>query len=427
MLPDFDGKSSVSVNWNNMPRIPLALLALVAIVSGVAILWYAATRSVPLTGKPEVGYLARDTRPASPELDLAQEDADQALAWLKESHGVENPSLPEVLLAAGGLAVSAEQYEKAVRYFAQVATDVPRLGMTARLEQGVALIKLNYATQAEQQLRSFLDAARESEFLDPAQVLDGFKWLTYLLSVQVRQEDRKKVLEEQHAIGLADPLDSKQLFFPNLLILNSPAGRTRLAKLLEKEPTNVVLQVAAARYQTFAGEFDDAILSLKKYYGTGNEDLWLASALAEAFVESDRMQEASDLVDKLPSFESSEPWLLTRMRGEVSLFREQWDDALRYFKSVLEVDPANAPAQMGVAMAYEKLRDSVNHKEALRRSGVLAKIRVNLGSVQTDAEAACLDLAKQCQSVEMKDAARVFEFHADRIRSQPVIKPSIER
>lgn len=410
-----------------MRRTLMALVAFVSIISGITILWYASTDTMPLHGPAETGYLARSPRSISAAEWVSQEDADRAVAWLKDNHRIDSPSQAEVLLAAGSLAVQAEQYEKAVRYFEQIATHTPRLGMAARIEQGISLLKLNLATPAEQNLQDFLKAARESEFLDPAQVLDGFKWLSYLLSVQIRQEDRKEILEEQHAIGLADPLDSKQLYFPNLLILNSPAGRTRLAKLLENEPNNLALQVASARYQTLAGNYEDAILNLDKLFRTRKDDLTVASALAEAFVESDRMQQAGDLIDSLPRFDISEPWLLTRMRGEVSLYCENWNDALRYFKSVLQADPANAPAQMGVAMAYEKLGDAVNHKEALRRSGVLAKIRVNLGSVQTDAEAACIDLAQQCQAIGMKDAASVFEFHAARIRGQRTINPSGEK
>ncbi len=51
-------------------------------------------------------------------------------------------------------------------------------------------------------------------------MLDGFKWLTYLLSVQIRQEERKLLLEEQHTIEtgrsprlqaalLSQPIDSE--------------------------------------------------------------------------------------------------------------------------------------------------------------------------------------------------------------------------
>lgn len=352
---------------------------------------------------------------------LTPEDSSQAIAWLQEKHGINSPSDVEIIIAAGGIAVAAEDYEKASRYFDQVKTEVPRFGMTARLEQGVALLKLNFATPAEQNLRKFLEVARSTENPDPTQVLDGFKWLTYLLSVQIRQEERKLLLEEQHAIDLADPLDSKQLYFPNLLILNSPAGRTRLAKLIENEPTNLSLLVASARYQTLAGEFDAAIESLEKLRRTRLEDLIIAAALAEAFVESDRLEDAGILIDSIPSYHSMEPWLLTRMRGELALHREKWNDALKYFGTVLEVDPANAPAQMGKAMAYEKLGDKDNQEEALRRSGVLAKIRVNLGSVQSDAEAACLDLATQCRAVDMEAAAKVFERHAARIKGQTKI------
>jgi predicted Zn-dependent protease len=402
----------------------LLLGALAAIVGGMSILWYATSQPkllVEANNRSQSGATNDNNSLASM---LSPEDSNEAIAWLQEKHGINDPSDVEVILAAGGIAVAAEKYEKASRYFDQVKTEVPRFGMTARLEQGLALLKLNFATPAEQNLRKFLDAARASENPDPSQVLDGFKWLTYLLSVQIRQEERKLFLQEQHDISLADPLDSKQLYFPNLLILNSPAGRTRLAKLIENEPTNLSLLVAAARYQTLAGEFDEAIERLEKLRRTRLEDLTIAAALAEAFVESDRLEEAGRLLDSIPPYHAIEPWLLTRMRGEIALHREKWNDALKYFGTVLGEDPANAPAQMGIAMAYEKLGDKENHQESLRRSSVLAKIRVNLGSVQSDAEAACLDLATQCRAIDMEAAAKVFEKHAARIKSQTKIAPT---
>ena len=421
MAQEFDSDSLDPPSRSHVPRGLLFLAALSAIVGGMGILWYATSQPKLVVGDDPNNLSGANNGESSLSSTLTPEDSNQAIAWLQEKHGINSPSDVEIILAAGGIAVIAEDYEKATRYFDQIKSEVPRFGLTARLEQGVALLKLNFATPAEQNLRKFLEAARSSENPDPSQVLDGFKWLTYLLSVQIRQEERKVLLEEQHAIDLADPLDSKQLYFPNLLILNSPAGRMRLAKLIENEPTNLSLLVASARYQTLAGEFDAAIDNLEKLRRTRREDFSIAAALAEAFVESDRLEEAGALIDSIPSHQSTEPWLLTRMRGELALHREKWNEALKHFSTVLEVDPANAPAQMGMAMAYEKLGDKANHAEALRRSGVLAKIRVNLGSVQSDAEAACLDLATQCRAVDMEAAAKVFERHAARIKSQTKI------
>jgi tetratricopeptide (TPR) repeat protein len=259
------------------------MTAFAAIVVGVSILWYATTQPKLALGdktRPESGTNDDENSLATM---LPKEDSNEAIAWLQEKYGINNPSDVEIILAAGGIAVAAADYEKASRYFDQVKTEVPRFGMTARLEQGLALLKLNFATPAEQNLRKFLDAARASENPDPAQVLDGFKWLTYLLSVQIRQEERKLLLQEQHDISLADPLDSKQLYFPNLLILNSPAGRTRLAKLIENEPTNLSLLVASARYQTLAGDFDAAITSLEKLRRTRLEGLNRRCRLSRGF------------------------------------------------------------------------------------------------------------------------------------------------
>lgn len=421
MTQEIDSDSLDRPSPSLLPRGLLFLAALTAIVLGIGILWYATSQSEPVVGNKLGTASDRSNSSTTPASVLSREDSNQAIAWLREKYGINNPSEVEIVIAAGGLAVTAEDYEKATRYFDLVPTEIPRFGMTARLEQGVALLKLDFATPAEQNLRKFLEAARAAENPDPTQVLDGFKWLTFLLSVQIRQEERKLLLEEQHTIELADPLDSKQLYFPNLLILNSPSGRTRLAKLLENEPTNLSLLVASARYQTLAGDFDAAIDSLQKLRRSRLDDLTIAAALAEALVESNRMEDAAGLIDSIPAYQATEPWLLTRMRGELSLHREKWSEAIEHFKVVLSADPANAPAQMGVAMAYEKLGDKENHEEALRRSSVIAKIRVNLGSVQTDAAAACLDLATQCREINMEAAAKAFEKHAARIKSQSKI------
>lgn len=151
--------------------------------------------------------------------------------------------------------VKDKQFETAVQCYQQVPTTTARLGMLAGLEEGKLLVELNMADEAESALRQFIDAALVAAELDPQQVLDAFKWLTYILSVEIRQEERCEILKEQHLIGLADPLDSKQLFFPNLLILNSPAGRKKITLFLEKSPNNLRLQIAGARYRTLEEGF----------------------------------------------------------------------------------------------------------------------------------------------------------------------------
>jgi hypothetical protein len=111
----------------------------------MSILWYA-TSQPKLVWEIKLALIRLRPMAKFIILDASPEDSSQASAWLQEKHGINNPSDVEIILAAGGIAVAARRLRKGIRYFDQVKTEVPRFGMTARLEQGVALLKLNFAT-----------------------------------------------------------------------------------------------------------------------------------------------------------------------------------------------------------------------------------------------------------------------------------------
>lgn len=350
--------------------------------------------------------------PAELPVGITASDYSDAEAWFAREYPQAPLTREAIMLVLGDRASESGKIETAVNCYRQIGTQTPMLGLTARLEEGKLLVQLNLADQAENALLQFLVAARTAPQLKPEQVLDAFKWLTYILSVEIRQEDRRAVLIEQTQIGLADPLDSKQLFFPNLLILNSPAGRKKIAEFLLADPENVKLKSAKARYSTLEGDFENAVASLESLSKSHPTDLTIAAALAEAYFESADSPKLSQLIDELPAWQDQEPWLLTRMRGESALESKSWEVAVDFFKKVLLFDPANAPAQMGLVKAYKELGEVDLHRQALERSSILAKIRVNLSTVQPDAVAACNDLAESCSAIGMDQAAEVFRFHA---------------
>ncbi len=355
--------------------------------------------------------------------EISNQQFAEACDWIRQNFPNQPITRDAVLMVLAERAVRDNKLETAVKCYQQVPTETPKLGMLARLEQGKLMVELNMADEAESALRQFIDAARVAAELDPQQVLDAFKWLTYILSVEIRQEDRNEVLKEQHFIGLADPLDSKQLFFPNLLILNSPAGKKKIAGFLEKSPDNLRLQIANSRYRTLEGSYELAIVTLTELRDKNPKDLSIAAVLAEAYFESADSSALSKLLDSLPEATATEPWLLRRMRGEHALESKQWSQAIEHFEAVLQKDPANAPAQMGCAKAWAALGNEEKRQQALTRSGIIAEIRVNLSNVQSDAQAACIDLASKCKLLGMVEAAAVFERHAVMIAQQqkPVV------
>lgn len=352
------------------------------------------------------------------DIGITHQQYQSAESWIREKFPTEPINRDAVLLVLADRAIQEGAKMRAVECYRLVHPATSKYSLTALVEEGKLLVELNQADQAEAAFRKFIDNAKFAVELNPQQVLDAFKWLTYILSVQIRQEERKLLLKEQHQIGLADPLDSKQLFFPNLLILNSPAGRKKLAGFLENAPDNPRLLLASARYKTLEGNYEAAIEQLRSLQTVRAGDLRVDAALAEALFESGDTESLTKLLESLPSFSSGEPWLLTRMRAEQALDAKQWEVAVEHFQVVLQEDPANAPAQMGLAKAWAGLKKEDKRQEALNRSGIIAQIRVNLSSVQADAEVACKDLAEKCEQLGMREAAVTFRQHAMLISEQ---------
>jgi predicted Zn-dependent protease len=142
------------------------------------------------------------------------------------------------------------------------------------------------------------------------------------------------------------------------------------------------------------------------------------AALVEALFEANELARFDQLMQQLPEYAEKEPWVLTRLRGEHGLQREDYVAAEKYFRVMLTHDPANAPSQMGLATALAEQGKQAEHESALQRSGVLAEIRVNLTNAQADAVAALRELAEKCRQAEFETAAQTFTAHAEAAAAQ---------
>lgn len=366
----------------------------------------------------------QDSLPAG----MTSDEYDRAAAMFRSFYPGSSPDRFDILSLSGELAANEEDYAKAVACLREIPTNHSRYGLPARLQEGTALVKLHRVTEAERVLREYLSEARKKESIRIQDVIDAYKWLNYVLSAELRLEERAAFLVEVHQIGLADILDSKQLFFPNLLILNSPAGRKKIEDCLQVEPENLDLQIANVRYLTLGGSFEEAVSEGEKLMARHPDDLRVAGVLMEALFESDQLERFDEVAGALPSAQESDPWLIMRLRGEYALGQGNYEDAVRQFQWVLQRDPANAPAQMGLATAYGKLGKTDEQKNALERSGVLAQIRVNLNNIQNDAIGATKDLVEKCNEIDFPLAAKVFQSHVETMTraqgdSNPEAKP----
>lgn len=395
----------------------IALLVALLLVVGAA-WWWTSDRGVAVKASHD-----RSEQPAAEEnaaegllegmpAALRAADLEQARKMFQSLYPGTAPDRLDLLSVAGELALAENEYARAVACFQEIPTSHPRYGLAARLLEGTVRIDLHQAAAAEASLREYLIAVRKQEQFKINDVIGAYKWLNYLLSVELRLDERAESLGALHRIGLADILDSKQLFFPNLLILNSPAGRKRIEEFLQQDPENLRLRIAKVRYQTLAGEFDLAIAQGEQLLRQEPTNRELLAVVLEALFEGAAEDRFRTLAAELPAPAADDPSLLTRFRGEYALLEGKFDEAIARFQEVLARDPAHAPVQMSLATALQQAGRRDEHAQALKRASILAEIRVNLNNVQNDAVAATEDLVKKCEEIDYSLAATVFQSHA---------------
>ncbi|MBS0207211.1 MAG: hypothetical protein JSS49_30410 [Planctomycetes bacterium] len=334
------------------------------------------------------------------------------------------PSRVDLLSLVGELAVHDHRLQTAADCFHEIPSDHPRYGSAARLQEGQMWLRLNQADGAEQNFREFLSlASHPNRSTTPDQLSAARKWLNYILSVELRFEDRKQVLAEAHAQHAVDVFDSKQYFFPNLLIWNSSAGRRRLSEFLERDPQNRRLRLAHGRYLTVGGDLPAALAVLRELHQQDLQDSECAAAVLECLFEQADWVSFADVANSLPEYSAGESWLLTRMRAEWALHEQRWDDARRDFERLQSVDPASPWALMGLAKAFGQLKLPEQREQALARSLVLSRIRVSLSTVNEDAPEASQKLSEECRQIGLQDAADAFQWHAERIRQSHSGRP----
>ena len=340
----------------------------------------------------------------SPEEFAAASEKFQSL-YKKE------PNRIDVLSLAAELAVAEGRPADAVACFAEIPSSHPRYGLSARLQEGHVLLELNRAAEAEASLRAYLSLAAQTRDVPPLNVYAARSRLAFILSVELRMEERQSLLASAHESGAVSLFDSKQFFFPHLLLWHSKTGSEQLDLFLKEDPDNRHLRLARARYLTFQGEPEAALLVLKKLLADDPKDLAVAAAVLECHFEAGDRDSLADFFVSVPEYLVGEPWLLTRMRGHFAMEQKKWKEAVRRFEQVLSADRTNPSAQSALAMALRALNQSEAAEAATARSATLAKIRTGLTR-----EEGLEELAVNCEQIGMPDAAVVFRRHRETIQ-----------
>jgi len=338
----------------------------------------------------------------------------QAAADQFRSRYDREPDRLDVLSFAAELAVVDGRIQDAIACFSEIPSSDSRYGLSARLQEGQLLLDLNRAADAEAAFRRYLSLAARTPDVAPLNLYAARRRLAFILSVELRLEDRQALLRSSHESGVVDVFDSKQFFFPHLLIWNSTTGRLRLTEFLKVDPDNRDLRLAEARYLTSLGQIEQAQSQLKLLLDEKPDDLPAIAALLESYYEAGDSKNLQQLLSVSPAYRIAEPWLLTRMRGHAAMERQDWKLAVTRFSEVLTADRTNPWAQSAIARASEKLQDPGMARLAQARAYGIAKIRAALA--REDHNEALEDLAQACGKIGMPDAAATFQRHAETYR-----------
>ncbi|MEQ9410760.1 MAG: hypothetical protein RIK87_23820 [Fuerstiella sp.] len=365
-------------------------------------------------------YWRLNARPALPD-GLSPEEYAVAAAVVSGTTG-QTPDHFDALMVAAEQADGRGDLETAVAAFSGVPDQHLRHGAVARLREGELLVRLNQAIRAEDRFRRFLKLAENNLKVSARDISVAEKWLSFLLSVELRLDERRLILQAAHRAGRIDLADSKQYFFPRLLIWKSSTGRTRLNDFLETDPHSLILNVADGRYLTGEGRLSEARELLAALRHQFPNDLNCAVAFLECCFEQNDWASVTQTLQTMPPYRLHEPHVITWIRGEAALHDEHWEDAVRHFEAALQSDASNPAVHMGLAKALGKLGQTQQQQVVRDRSLLLSRIRVEMARVRDTAPDEVRTLADRCRQLEMDEAATVFQWHADRLKQKQAPK-----
>lgn len=425
---DFSGLGSVVDRGNSSTGSPNVLFDTVAMVihtvSGTSIDSFAQRKRnrrlllLVLCILVMVGGLIA-FRSAAPELPtgVSRQEYNEAAADFRDMFG-RNGDHSDVLMTLAGIAAKKKDSAAAIACYQQIPAEHIRYGPSARYEEALLFAHTDQVQRAEDSFNRFLKLRERGIRLPDRQVAHSRHWLSLILGVQLRHEDRRIVLHGLMEDHQADVHDVKQYYFESLLIWHSAFGSGRIRDFLKLDPSNRHLRNADARYLIGEGRLKEAHERLTKLHLEDPQDLRTQSYFLECAYEMNQWAAFSVIYADVPHFQESEPWLLTQMRAEWALHQNDWIEAEELFQYLLLIDPANAVCHMGLASAFAGQGKTAEREAVLQRSLLIAKVRASLAAVTNEDAKAARSIADLSRQLGMEDAAAIFEFFAARMQAK---------
>ena len=304
----------------------------------------------------------------------------------------------------------AKEYRKSAACFDAIPTGHPRYGLNARRQAGEVFLALGNVVKAEKNLREFLNEIPAGAAQQASLVIDAKQRLRHILEVQLRFEERDRLLHEMVKAGLGDTFDAIFYCFPSLLRWNGPAAVQWCEQYLKQTPDDLNLRIALGRYRAGQGRLAEARVILMKCRREAPQNLRTVAGWLMLLREQDDWEAIRGEIAKLPPPRTSDPWLLLRIRGAEALRREDFKSAARYLEMELKQNPASPESCLGLAKAYAGQGRANDRQRMQHKATVLARIQNRLGWGQTSPKdvAPYLEIAGLCESIGLREQGLII-------------------
>lgn len=291
----------------------------------------------------------------------------------------------------------------AISCFEAIPTAHPKYGHMARYQQGQILLKLHRAVEAEQQFRELIAAEEAAPALEPRLLIVARENLRHILEVELRFEERHRLLTGVIERGDEDAFEAVVYCFPTVLRWNGPESIHWLEQFHAAGPRNSWLEIALGRYRTGQGRLDEARPILERVYQEQPTNLWAAAALIACLQECGDLDRAGELVQKLPPQSDEDPWQLLNLRGSFALQNGNADVAAAAYEQMLRQVRTCTEAWQGLAQASQLKSDVERRTQALGMVAALGRIQNHLGKPLQDAAdpKSYLDVADLCSEYNL--------------------------
>lgn len=325
-------------------------------------------------------------------------------------------TVDELVFWLAGSFAERKRLEDAVACYAKIPTSHQEFGRRSRFQQGQILLSLNRAIEAEKNFRELLALEETDPRLESRFRVSARQQLRHILEVELRFEERAKLLQPFLERDETDGFETLAALFPTHLRWNSPIGFEFLEKFHAVDPDQPILQAALGRYYTVQGRLEEARQQLDAAASTLQQDLGVKAALIACLREAND-PDLNRQMQALPPASPDEPWLLQFQRAEHALQADQFQQAVGYFEAIIRRDHTCTQAWQGLVQATRTSGESDARNHAIKMAAGLGRIQYQISrclQAPTD-PVPFLDVADACLELDLNREGLILSRLAERL------------